>query len=219
MKKGIFKIIGIIAVLCLALVFMAGCGSNGPSSPSTGGTPTPTVTPTPTPENLLTNGGFEQGDLTGWQDNSIDGTSDQVVSASTVTIGTSPNSGTYSLYCTGRGADTWRSVQQDITDILKTNGTGTYYVECWVKFASSTVSDNGYIDWDYQSTGDNNGNMVYGAGSVPSPHVSFSSTWTKISGTINMTWTGTLESSIISFHTDSSTADLYIDDFVMYKVN
>ena len=87
-------------------------------------------------------------------------------------------------------------VYQDITSILNANGKGGYNLSAWMKFASG--SDYAHVEiW----ISDSGGNYpVYSSSSLAGP------SFTKMSGTVNLQWTGTL-----------SNAAMYVDDFHFSK--
>ena len=149
-------------------------------------------------DNLLENAGFENG-LANWQKKG------SVNSVSTVTSPT--HAGSKAVRAAVN--DKHQGVRQDITSDLKGQGKGSYYVQTWVRkqYGGST---------DYKVTvklrygGQNHYRAIKGTNRQGQ--------WTKISGTLNLTWIGTLEQA--EFYIESTEdADFYADGAVLRKDN
>jgi hypothetical protein len=172
-------------------------GTNAPTNtPTRTNTPTPTqtVTPTRTPTpsgNLLTNGNIESG-TSGWS----------VLGSGTLFANTSVvHGGSQSLLITGRTA-AWNGPSQSMTSKLTNNR--TYTTNVWVRTQSGTASAKVTL----QLTA--NGTTSY-ITLAPAATVN-SSGWTLLSGTANVSWSGTLSSANFYVETTSGTASFYIDD-------
>ena len=147
-----------------------------------------------TPE-LLTNPGFESGAVSPWV----------AWNGSLAVGGSYAHSGSYGSLTSGRSA-AWGGPAQDITSVLTSRGQGNYNVNAWVKLASG--SDNVKITTK----------LTYGGSDhYLSTTVSGSTSWVQISGTQNLTWSGTLTSAYFYVETTSSTANLYVDDCSLKK--
>ncbi len=152
--------------------------------------------PTPTATNLLENPGFENG-LTHWQKK---GAYDNFSMASSPVY-----DGAQAILAAVN--DRHQGIRQDITDDLRAQGPGDYYAQAWVqkKFGGTT---------DYKITV----KLRYG-GQNYYRGVSVSSSqgqWAKVSGTLNLGWTGTLEQA--EFYIESTgDADFYADGAVFRK--
>ena len=143
--------------------------------------------------NLLTNSGFEGG-TTGW-------------SAQTATIATDPanaRSGNNAVKISNRGA-AYGAATQDVKRVLLANGQRDYQASAWAKFASG--SDSAFI---VINTVDSNGSHWFST----SPS-SVGTSYSQLSGTLHVNWTGTLSSAIMYIQCSSSTNDMYQDDFVL----
>ena len=146
--------------------------------------------------NLLENSGFENG-LTYWQAKGA------VNSISSVTSPTKEGSKAVLANITGKH----QGVRQDITEDLKSKGQGDYYAEAWVnkKYSGST---------DYKVTI----KLRYGGQNYYRAVKASSSQgqWAKMSGTLNLSWTGTLEQA--EFYIESTAkANFYADGAVLRK--
>jgi hypothetical protein len=141
--------------------------------------------------NLLTNGGMESG-TTGWS----------VFGAGTLSSNTSVfHSGTRSILHTGRTA-AWNGPRQVVTSVL-TNGS-SYTTSVWVRTQSGTPSSKVTL----QLTA--NGSTSY-VTLAPATAVN-SSSWTLLTGTATVSWSGTLSSANFYVETTSGTNSFYIDD-------
>jgi len=164
-------------------------------TPTNTPTPTPTNTPTPTPAptNLLTNPGFESG-TTGWTCNNC----------TLSTVSSPKHSGSKAAQVTNRAAN-WAGVQQDITNVLATNGQGTYTLEAWVRMASGSARAKVTVMVRGDST------SYFGV------TCSANTSWKKCSGTRNITWSGTLQKATFFVKTTSGTTSYYADDCVLRR--
>ena len=188
------RIIGVIMLLGLALVIMAGCG--GPKQ----------VIITP-PAELLTDGGFEaEGvaeELSTWfNDNGATGT----------LVTDTKHGGTYA--CSVTRPQTYSAVSTDITQILNDNGPGTYRIKFYAKLSTGGDSMQPVISLFTPGWAGH-----YPSGSSPTTDVN-STDWTLVTGDIDLTWaSGTLDKAYLSFTGSTSTVPVYVDDFSMTKVN
>src|SRR5512138_1368424 len=141
--------------------------------------------------NLLTNGDMESG-TTGWS----------VFGAGTLASNTSLfHGGTRSLLHTGRTA-AWNGPRQTVTSLL-TNGS-SYTTSVWVRTQSGTPSAKVTL----QLTA--NGSTSY-VTLAPAKTVN-STGWTQLTGTVTVSWSGTLSSANWYVETAAGTDSLYIDD-------
>ncbi|WP_129783940.1 non-reducing end alpha-L-arabinofuranosidase family hydrolase [Promicromonospora panici] len=153
--------------------------------------PTTEVTPAAAASsNLLTNGDMENG-TTGWS----------VFGAGSLSSSTSPvHGGSRSLSRTGRTA-AWNGPAQTVTSAL-TNNT-SYSASVWVR--SHSGSPTGRVTLAVTAGGTTNYiNLAQGAVS--------SSGWTQLTGTTNVSWSGTLSSATFYVETAAGTDGLYVDD-------
>jgi aryl-phospho-beta-D-glucosidase BglC (GH1 family) len=148
-----------------------------------------------TPTNLLANGGFESG-TTPWTGNS-----------STISQNTSQKrSGTYSLRVTGRSAS-WAGPVQNIRSVLASNGPGAYDISAWMRKESGTGTGKVTIMLRY-------GGVSYYVGVTGA----FNSTsWSQVAGTVNLSWTGTLEDATIYVETVGNQDNFFVDDASLLK--
>lgn len=141
--------------------------------------------------NLLTNGSMESG-TTGWS----------VFGAGTLASNTSVvHGGTRSLLHTGRTA-AWNGPRQVVTSLLS-SGT-SYTTTVWARMQSGTASAKVTL----QLTA--NGTTSYV--SLTSTQSVNSSAWTQLTGTANVSWSGSLSSANFYVETTSGTSSFYIDD-------
>lgn len=146
---------------------------------------------------LLANNGFEDG-ISGWMTtltgNAIAEETGQV------------HGGSKSVKVYNRDAN-YDGIQQNILNALLSRGQGNYDISAWVKNSSGS-SD---ISIKLKLT-DGDGTHYY---TVATPGVGTS--WEQISGTRNVTWTGTLTAaSLYTFNSDAF-VDYYADDFSLQK--
>jgi len=148
----------------------------------------------PTPEaNLLSNGDMESG-TTGWYGFDCDIES----------VTSEQHSGTAALVAKNRDAY-YAGPAQTITSTLE-NGTA-YELEAWVKMASGSSvvrfvmylrNSFGQVWW-----------LVDGETLVASTE------WTRVSGTMTPTWSGTLSQAYLKVSTEYGTTAFYVDDVVL----
>lgn len=148
--------------------------------------------PTPKP-NLLSNGDMESG-TTGWYGYFCD-------------IGSvtgERHSGTAALEAKNR-VDYYAGSAQTITGTIE-NGTA-YELQAWVKMRSgaSIVRFVMYVE----NTLSQYWWFIDGATWVGDTE------WTRITGTMTPTWTGTLSEAFVKVSTESGTGELYVDDVVL----
>ena len=140
--------------------------------------------------NLLTNADAEGG-TTGWS----------VFGAGSLTSNTSVvHGGTHSLLRTGRTAS-WNGPSQSVTSLL-TNG-GSYTASVWMRTQSGTPT--GKITLQVTANGTTN-YIAMAQGAVNA------SSWTQLTGTATVSWSGTLSSATLYVETAAGTDSLYIDD-------
>ncbi|MHB1484838.1 MAG: carbohydrate binding domain-containing protein [Saccharofermentanales bacterium] len=143
--------------------------------------------------NLLSNAGFETGNTSSW-------------SSVLATIGASnsAHTGSYACLVSNRSTNA-ENPRQDIKGILTAFGQGNYRFSAWAKQASGTDGMLVVI-----CINDSNGNHWYSSNG----YLSVGTTYTQlVSGSSNITWTGTLNSAYIYVQNESSTANIYADDF------
>lgn len=140
--------------------------------------------------NLLTNPDMENG-TTGWS----------VFGAGSLTSVTSPvHGGSRALSRTGRTA-AWNGPAQSVTSVLTNNN--SYTASVWVRSQSGTPT--GRVTLQVTASGTTNYvNLAQGTVN--------SSGWTQLTGTTNVSWTGTLSSATFYVETAAGTDSLLIDD-------
>ncbi|MHB1484839.1 MAG: carbohydrate binding domain-containing protein [Saccharofermentanales bacterium] len=146
---------------------------------------------TKTSTNLLANSEFESG---------TDSWSAQACSLATDT--SNVRTGLNACLISSRSY-AWGSPTQDIKSTLLSSGQGNYTSNAWTKFASG--SDNVIV---VVYTNDSGGSHWFST--TP---VNVGTSYKKLEGNLNITWTGTLNTAIIYIQTISSTADMYLDGF------
>ena len=152
------------------------------------------VSTSPLPPNLLPNGDVESG-ITGWSANNA-----------TVAVSTSGvHGGTKALNVTGRNQN-WSAGQYDITNVLNTYGPGNYTASLWAKMLSGTMAGNFQVKITANGT---TTQQLFQAGSL-------NTTWSKLSGTLNLTWTGTVTSAYIFIDGNNKTS-YCLDDAILKK--
>ncbi|MHB1484840.1 MAG: carbohydrate binding domain-containing protein [Saccharofermentanales bacterium] len=143
--------------------------------------------------NLLTNPGFETGSTSSWTAQNC-----------TIAANATAHSGSYGCLASNRSY-TSSSPAQDIKGIISAFGQGNYRFSAWARQASGTdgmlvvicINDSNGYHW-YASNG----------------YLSVGTTYTQlIAESANITWTGTLNSAYIYVQNESSTANIYADDF------
>ncbi len=181
----------------IAKVLVNGDG-NSVSGPEAITIPSPTPLPAPGPGGFLENPGFESGDYQSGTDN---------WNAQTCTLQkvwkTFTRSGEQAIKVMDRSS-TVSSPNQNITNDLLVNGQGEYYTSVYARWRTGSeklsvviklIDDNG-IHW------------------YNTPYTTVSSAYTKIEGTLYLTWTGTLQTAEIFVRTETDkTSDLFLDDF------
>ena len=163
------------------------------------GSSTPTPTPTPTPgggTELLSNPGFESG-TTSWS-----------AMSSTIAQETSViRSGAKSVKITSR-SNVWDGVKQNIKSVLEANGQGNYDLSAWVRMESGS---------DYAKA---TLKVVHGGGTSyfsTSGYAVNSTSWAQASGTVNVTWSGSISSADFYVQTQNTTTNMYVDDCSLKK--
>lgn len=122
------------------------------------------------------------------------------------------HSGANAVYISDR-VDSWGSVVQDVTGVLKANGPGTYNFGVWARFANT--SSRAIVTINYT---DDQGNywVTSHDDDGTGQGVQISTTeYTEINATRNITWTGELQSATIYFQSVGSTDPVYLDDFFL----
>jgi Tfp pilus assembly protein PilX len=150
--------------------------------------------PTPSP-NLLSNADMENG-TTGWLS----------WNCSLTAKTTLPHAGAQCLLISSRGSIDAEAYQLVTSSVQ--NGT-TYYVEIWAKTKAGTEQVTISLK------------IVTGASTKPftTTPTTVGTTWTKVSGTLTPTWTGTLtEARCRTFtYPSGGTSDYYIDDAILVE--
>lgn len=160
-----------------------------------GSGPTPTPTTPPSTTNLLANGGIEAGTF-GWNCNNC-----------TLTAVTSPvRTGARALKITNRAA-AWAGPQQSVGSKL-VNG-AAYTTVAWVRLPSGTA--NALVTLAITAGGTTNYITL-----APSTPVNATG-WTKLTGTVTVTWSGALSSATWYVETASGTTNFYLDDARFYR--
>ncbi len=140
--------------------------------------------------NLLTNPDMESG-TTGWS----------VFGAGTLASNTSVvHGGTRSLLYTGRTAS-WNGASQTATSLLQ-NG-ASFTTSVWMRTQSGTPTARVTL----QVTANGTTNYIVLAQGVVN-----ASGWTQLTGTVTVSWTGTLSSARLYVETAAGTDGYYIDD-------
>jgi hypothetical protein len=143
--------------------------------------------------NLLLNPGFESGITSWWGANS------------TIATSTTKHLGVNGCIVTSRSSQ-YSGPDQVVTSAVAALGAGIYYLEAYVRMASGTSTVLLTLHYKYN-------NVDY---YVSTPGVSVSSTaWTKVSGTVTVTYTGTLQTCDFYIQTTSGTTNYYADDCVL----
>ncbi|WP_158560743.1 cohesin domain-containing protein [Paenibacillus contaminans] len=152
------------------------------------------------PEELIVNPGFEDG-LDGWT----------YYNTVTFDIVNSPvHSGANSLKISDRAIN-YTGVKQDITDALAANGQGLYDFGAMLR--TEADSQNMYAAIVVYNT---SGSAFAYAGSTDTVG---SGSWTRSSGTVNITWTGDLASAMIITESlpETGKGNYYVDDISLKK--
>lgn len=143
--------------------------------------------------NLLSNGGFESGNTSGW-----------TAAGSSIAVSTSEkHTGNYSGRITGR-KDNWHGAWLNNLQSLMTSGK-TYRVSIWIKPAGSS-------DLRVQLTTKqtNNGADIYGP--VLEERVCAVGEWSKLSGGFTFVNSNTTALSVYLYCNDDKTSSYYVDD-------
>ena len=167
---------------------------SGIASAPSNAVPVTTPATLPPTSNYLPNGGVESG-LADWGGNN----------ATVALLTSGVRSGTKALNVTGRNQN-WSCGQYDITNILNTNGPGNYTADIWARMASGTMAGN------FQVKITANGattQQLFQAGTL-------NTSWSKLSGTLNLAWTGTVTSAYIFVDGNNKTS-YRLDDAVLKK--
>ena len=154
-------------------------------------TATPTNTPPPSGGNLLTNADMESG-TTNW-----------VVNGSgTLSSDTSQfHGGTHSIKITGR-TSAWNGIGQNVsTSYFPTSGQD-YTVSVWVRSESGTPNAKATV----RLTADTTTYVNLATAAINS------NGWTLVTGTVPVSWSGTLTGVLFYVETDAGTDNIYIDD-------
>lgn len=141
---------------------------------------------------LLTNTGFEVN-TTGWSANGCS------MARYTTTYPIYSGVASCRAYSRNPASD---GILRSITSVLNSNGPGYYTFSAYMRIASGSAVGRIQVE--------NNGAWS----DITAPITSTG--WTKVSGSINMTWS-TLTSATFAINTTDSFADLYIDDCSLQK--
>jgi len=149
---------------------------------------------------LIGNGGFEggTGSWTAYGPSSI----------SSVTMAYNERNGGIKACKVSARSNASTGPQQDVKSLLLAKGAGNYQVEAMFRASAS----NQNLHWLIR-TNDSSGNHWFGLPAVTATN----SSWAKNAGTVNITWTGTLNSAIIYTEGAAGTEDYYVDDIVIKK--
>lgn len=182
-------------------IVLEGCGiycegTSGGSTPTPTPTPTPTLTPIPGGTELLQNPGFESG-TDSWT----------AMGGYIAADSTNKRTGTNGCKAYSR-SHTYDGPQQDVILVLSTNGQGNYDISAWVKMGTGADSVQVVV-----RTTDSSGIHYFS----PSAVSVSSSGWTQISGTVNITWSGSLTAAYFYVETKNTTNDMYVDDCSLQK--
>lgn len=174
-----------------------GCSIGSSPTPTAGPSATPTRTQTPGPttpagSNLLTNADMESG-TTNWVVNG----------AGTLSSDTSQfHGGSRSVKTTGRTAN-WNGIGQNVAVSNFPTSGQNYTASIWVRSESGTPTAKATLRLTAGSTT----TYVNMASAVVN-----SSGWTQLTGTVPVSWSGTLTGALFYVETDAGTDNLYIDD-------
>ena len=174
--------------------YVVAVNASGVASVPSNAVPVTTPAPAAPTSNLLPNGGVESG-LTGWSANN----------ATIAVLTSGVRSGTKALNVSGRNQN-WSCGQYDITNILNTNGPGNYAADIWAKMASGTMAGNFQVKITANGT---TTQQLFQAGTL-------NTSWSKLSGTLNLAWTGTVTSAYIFVDGNNKTS-YRLDDAVLKK--
>jgi hypothetical protein len=148
---------------------------------------------------LLSNAGFENGTLTPWIGNGCSLARETVQRHSGAACGRAYN----------RNPSTDGPQHQNLFSLLNAAKPGNYTVSAWLKLASGT--DTGRIQIGLKDAGGTTYPTLSGSVAVSNTG------WTQVSGTIDLTWAGSLTEANFFVNMESSTAILYVDDCSLQK--
>ncbi|HRU39466.1 MAG TPA: endo-1,4-beta-xylanase, partial [Candidatus Goldiibacteriota bacterium] len=149
------------------------------------------------PVDGIYNGGFESSIYT-W--NEISG---GAIAEETSVV----RSGTKSARVYNR-SQAYQGIGQYVLPYLLSNGQGTYNAGAWVRLASGT--DTAKLTLYIK---DDSGSKYVSLGSASAN----STSWTQVSGSANVTWTGLLRVARLFVETGTSTVNFYVDDVSFSK--
>lgn len=144
---------------------------------------------------LNTNGGFETGDISGWQ----------AAGATVAATMTDVRSGTYAAHVTGR-TESWNSAQYDMRDIGLVPGR-TYLISSWVK-TDGVTAENIKMTMEYVDAGESPQYRTLAQSSDTLEWVQLSNTYTHIPD-------GDISTLKVYFEADSATGSYFIDDLII----
>ena len=149
--------------------------------------------PAPTSGQLLSNEGFENG-LAGYSAHSP-----------AVSITSPVKSGSKAVRMYNRTKD-WHAVGQGVLSDFNTYGPGLYEVSAWLRNEPGKGETEGRVTVAIK-IGGNWADSIQLAGRI------YDDRWTRITGIVNVDWTGTLQDATFKTRTNGSTNDLYIDEY------
>lgn len=120
----------------------------------------------------------------------------------TFTTAAGAHSGTRALKVSGR-ANPWSGPQQDVTTTLKNRGAGRYYLRAWARVPAGTANVKLTLRLD-----DSGATPVYFSTGVQT----VGTTWTRVSGWINVSWFKQLNTATLYAETTAGTTDFFLDD-------
>ena len=147
-------------------------------------------------QQLLSNPGFEEG-INHWY----------AQGAQTVIETVYTNSGSNALKVFER-VDTWGSAVQNITSLLQATGNGTYTFSGYIRMAEGTGQSMTSI---LVKVSDDAGDRYLSSEDTSVDDQSF----TEVTVTKEISWTGTLHNAEIYFNTQNPSADYYVDDVAL----
>lgn len=142
-----------------------------------------------------TNGGFETGDIAGWQ----------AAGATVSAAMTGVHSGIYAAHVTGRTAN-WNSAQYDMREIGLVPGR-TYLISAWVKTDGATA-ENIKMTMEYVDAGESTQYRTLAQSSETLEWVQLSNTYTHVPE-------GDISTLKVYFEADSATGSYFIDDLII----
>lgn len=145
--------------------------------------------------NILQNPGFESGTTNWWG------------GGCTLTAGTTYKYlGTNGVRASARTAS-WGGPFQTVTSGISSGGSGNYYTEAYVKMNSGSTSVRTTIHYKYNNTD-------YWVGTS---NITVGTSWTKVSGTLNVNFSGTLQLAELYIETNTGTTTFYADECWLSK--